>query len=247
MRASPRVISWPLLSAKGNCPYYPVVTKFGPTVGHGFLKKDFPTEHRGDPMATMAGEGQFAALLQAAREGQDEAAAELVASYGPHVMRTIRRTLSKEIRGKFDSIDFAQAVWASLFASPEQLDGVKEPQQLVGLLATMARNKVVDELRRRVQTQKYSVRRERPLYDETNGEGELASRDPTPSQFAIARERWVSMLRAQPAHYRQVIRLKLMGKTNRSIANQLGMSERTVHRVLDRITESPEDSQDRDE
>jgi RNA polymerase sigma-70 factor (ECF subfamily) len=194
----------------------------------------------------MPNEARFAELLEAARQGQDEAAAELVASYGPHVMRTIRRTLSREIRGKFDSIDFAQAVWASLFSSPEQLDGVKEPQQLVGLLATMARNKVIDELRRRVQTQKYSVRRERPLYDENHGEGELASRDPTPSQFAIARERWVSMLRAQPAHHRQVIRLKLMGKTNRSIATQLGLSERTVGRVLDRLMEEPGDEQVRE-
>jgi RNA polymerase sigma factor (sigma-70 family) len=179
----------------------------------------------------------FGELLERARSGSDEAAWDLVEAYGPYVLRTIRRTLSRELRGKFDSEDFAQAVWASFFSSPEQLNGVTEPQQLVGLLATMARNKVIDEMRRRFQTQKYAVRREQPLADLPDAPRKLASREPTPSQFAMARERWVQLIHEQPEQHRQVVRLKLMGRTHRAIAEQLGISERTVKRVLDRLTE----------
>lgn len=184
----------------------------------------------------------FSELLDRARGGSEQAAWDLVEQYGPHVLRTVRRTISHEIRGKFDSEDFAQAVWASFFAAPGQFDGVTEPQQLVGLLATMARNKVIDEVRRRLQTQKYSVRRERPMGD-LEETGRLKSKEPTPSQFAIARERWVRMLEAQPERHRQVIRLRLMGRSNRSIATTLGVSERTVKRVLDRVTETTGDEQ----
>jgi RNA polymerase sigma factor (sigma-70 family) len=188
----------------------------------------------------------FAELLDRARQGSDEAAWDLVEAYGPYVLRAIRRTLSRELRGKFDSEDFAQAVWASFFTSPDRLGGVTEPRQLVGLLATMARNKVIDEMRRRFQTQKYAVRREQPLAELPDAPVHLASRDPTPSQFAIARERWVRLLQAQPERHRQVVRLKLMGRTHRSIAGQLGVSEKTVQRVLDRLTEGTHDEQARD-
>ena len=183
----------------------------------------------------------FGELLERARQGSDEAAWDLVEAYGPYVMRAIRRTLSREIRGKFDSEDFAQAVWASFFGSPEQYDGVTEPQQLVGLLAKMARNKVIDEMRKRFQTQKYAIRREQPLSDLADAPRHLRSRDPTPSQFAIARERWVQLLHAQSDRDRQIIRFKLMGKTHRSIAQQVGVSEKTVKRVLDRLTEVADD------
>ena len=189
-------------------------------------------------------ERSFEDLLAQAREGSDEAARELVELYGPHVLRTVRRTLSREIRGKYDSQDFVQAVWASFFTAPEQFDGVTGPQQLVGLLAAMARNKVIDEVRRRLQTQKFSVRRERSIADiQKTLPDSLASRDPTPSQFAIARERWVRMLRRQPERHRQVIRMRLMGRTTGSIAKTLGISERTVQRVMDRITEAADNEQ----
>ena len=185
---------------------------------------------------TSKEEVTFGGLLEQARQGSDEAAWDLVELYGPHVLRTVRRTISQEIRGKFDSEDFAQAVWASFFAASRQFNAVTEPRQLVGLLTKMARNKVIDEVRRRMQTQKYSVQRERVI-SEFEEATPLESRDPTPSQFAIARERWVQLLQSQPERDRQIIRLRLMGKTNRSIAQELQISERTVRRVIDRMTE----------
>jgi RNA polymerase sigma factor (sigma-70 family) len=213
-------------------------TRNGSAVGHG--KWDF-LEGTAGMVECPESTADFGELLHRARQGSDAAAWDLVEAYGPYVLRTIRRTLSREIRGKFDSDDFAQAVWASFFGSPERLEGVTEPRQLVGLLATMARNKVIDEMRRRFQTQRYAVRREQPLAERSDSPHQLKSREPSPSQFAIARERWMRLLQAQPEHYRQVIRLKLMGKTNRSIAQQLGVNEKTVKRVLDRLTEITHD------
>ena len=190
-------------------------------------------------------ENSFQELLEAARQGSDEAASDLVHFYGPHVLRTVRRTLSQEIRCKFDSEDFSQAVWASFFSSPEQFSAVTEPKQLFRLLATMARNKVIDEVRRRIETHKYSVRREQRLTDLREATESLRSRESTPSQFAMAREKWIQMLKQQPQKHRRILRLKLMGRANKSIATALGVSERTVRRVLDKATEmSHEDGVD---
>lgn len=177
----------------------------------------------------------FAALFERVRKGDQDAAWDLVEIYGPHVMRAVRRTLSRDLRAKFDSDDFVQAVWASFFAVAEQISDVQEPGQLVGLLTAMARNKVVDEIRRRVETQKYSVRREEPLWKPDSSEEGFASREPRPSQVAMARERWNRMMAGQPDHYHVVMRMRLMGKTQRSIAAHLGVSEKTVQRVMDQL------------
>lgn len=182
----------------------------------------------------------FADLLQRVRQGSDDAAWDLVQTYGPYVLRTIRRTIGREIRGKFDSEDFAQAVWASFFAATDRFGDVREARQFVGLLATMARNKVIDEMRRRMQTQKYAVRRECQLDSLGDDDNQVASRDPTPSQFAIARERWLQLLQSQSERDRQVIRLKLMGRSHQSIAGQMEMSERTVRRIIERLTDGAE-------
>jgi RNA polymerase sigma factor (sigma-70 family) len=177
----------------------------------------------------------FGELLAQVRAGDDDAACRLVETYGPHVIRAVRRTLGREIRGKFDSDDFVQAVWASFFGNIDQFDGVSKPPHLIGLLTAMARNKVVDEMRRRLDTQKYSVQKEQPLW-ELHDSKTLKSREPSPSQMAIVRERWVRLLQNQPERHRQVVRLRLMGKTQRSIAQHLGLSEKTVQRVLDQLT-----------
>lgn len=189
-----------------------------------------------NPLTQVNDEATFARLLERARQGSDEAAWALVETYGPYVLRAIRRTLSREIRGKFDSDDFAQAVWASFFAAAEQFEGITEPRHFVGLLTTMARNKVIDEMRRSLLSQKCSVLREQPIEGVAHGAEALHARGPSPSQFAIARERWFEMLKNQPDRERQVMRLKLMGRTNRSIATQLQLNERTVRRILERLT-----------
>ena len=91
-------------------------------------------------MTTVAN-GEFATLVAQVREGSQEAAREMVEHYSPQILRVVRRSLCREIRNKFDSQDFVQAVWASLFTHREQLQEIETPAQLAALLGTMARNK----------------------------------------------------------------------------------------------------------
>jgi DNA-directed RNA polymerase specialized sigma24 family protein len=94
-------------------------------------------------------------------------------------------------------------------------------------------------------TQKRALSREQSLDDSTLAPAALDRRSsqPTPSEVAIAREQWERMAQDQPAHYRQIIVLRLHGYTYQAIADELGLSERTVRRVLvqllhNRVSES---------
>lgn len=186
-------------------------------------------------MSTVSA-NRFDELVAQLKEGSQDAAWDLVELYGPHILRVVRRSLTREIRPKFDSQDFVQAVWASFFTHRDRFLDVEGPEQLVGLLATMARHKIVDEVRRRLETQKHNVRRERSM-DDSNLviKGTLVSGDPTPSQIAMARERWGQMMDQQPDQNRQIVNLRLAGETHQAIARMLGISKKTVQRVLRRL------------
>lgn len=186
---------------------------------------------------SMVSDNRFATLVAQVRDGSQEAAWELVELYGPHILHVVRRSLSREIRPKFDSQDFVQAVWASFFSRDQvQFFDIDRPEQLIGVLAAIAKHKIIDEVRRRLDTEKHNIRRELSLNDlNVVIQETLASNDPTPSEVAIAKERWTMMLESQPESYREIVNLRFAGETHEAIARKLGISSKTVQRVLRRL------------
>ena len=179
---------------------------------------------------------EFRRLMQRLGEGSEEAAWELVDRYGEAIRRAARRVLSRSMRSKFDSVDFVQLVWSSFFKVRDRFDRFNRPEELAAFLATMARNKVGMEVRRRLLTEKYNVNRERSL-DELGAEGQTdtSNRQPAPIDVAIAREQWQRMVQDQPAHYRRIIQLRLQGRTYQDIADSLHLAESTVRRFLKKL------------
>jgi RNA polymerase sigma factor (sigma-70 family) len=181
-------------------------------------------------------QAEFEQLMRRVSAGDEEAAWGLVETYGPHILRAVRRTLHPKVRQQFDSIDFVQAVWASLFVGRGKLLNVHRPEQLIALLTTVARNKVIDVVRQRTTTQKYDVGREVAVDREgVQAVATIASKDGTPSEFAMARECWDHLMCDQPDHYRRIIGLRLQGESYRDIADKLGISDKTVQRVLTKL------------
>ncbi len=177
----------------------------------------------------------FAQLIEQARAGSEEAAALLFETYQPHVIRVVRRKLAQELRSKFDSHDFAQAVWSSFFSNRHQLLKTSSPEQLVSLLAVMARNKVYDEIRRR-NTKKHDIHREKSIERRaSDGELPLKGRLSTPSHYLIARETFDGIMAPLTDEHRQVVHLRMRGYSVKEVAEQTGLSERTVRRIVERI------------
>ncbi|HEX5273512.1 MAG TPA: sigma-70 family RNA polymerase sigma factor [Gemmataceae bacterium] len=183
---------------------------------------------------------EFADLMRRLREGSDDAARELLDRYGEHILRVVRRKLSRELRSKFDSVDFVQAVWASFFAGGPPQRRFDHPQALMAFLVTLAQNKVIDAVRQRMQTQKYNINRERRLEDSVTGEsGDLPARQPTPSQEAVANDEWRRLLGELPDRYRRMLVLLRDGHTQKDIARELNVNEKTIRRVLEKLNEEP--------
>lgn len=182
----------------------------------------------------------FRNLMRRVGEGSDDAAWELVNRYGEDIRRAVRRVLNVRLRPKFDSLDFVQLVWKSFFGAPDKLDRFDRPEELAAYLVTMARNKVGMEVRRRLMTDKYNVRHEQPLDRLHAAEGclDATGQQPAPADIAIARERWESLLKDQPDHYRQIIHLRLQGYTYESIADVVHVDKRTVCRFFKKLLDT---------
>lgn len=178
---------------------------------------------------------EFAALMRRVQEGSTEAAQELHAVYGPHILRAVRKRLHQKLRSKFDSLDFVQDVWVSFFTDVPQKYALETPDDLVAFLTRMAKNKVTDAARTRLQGQKYNVNREKTLGNASGGVESLPAAQATPSEVAMGREEWALLLEKQPLVHRRILLLLREGKTSATIAQELGISQRTIKRVLRKV------------
>jgi|GEM_PF-500251 RNA polymerase sigma factor (sigma-70 family) len=180
----------------------------------------------------------FQLLLDEVRKGSEDAAWTLVQQYGPHIRTVVRDKMNPRYRNLYDSDDLVQCVWASFVRIQDRLGELDSPQRFVGLLAKMARNKVVD-----------AVRKEERRVPETTGavSGDAKSRSeiirqatdrtPTPSQFLVAKEHWTKMVEGKSENVRKVLELRLQGLTFREIATELSITERSARRYVNELLE----------
>lgn len=181
----------------------------------------------------MENPSQLRRTFESVLAGSEQAIQRLVAYYEPHLRRAVRRRIPRKMRTKYDSADFVQMVWASTFRNRDRFDRLAHHSDFVRYLTTLARNKVVQELRKRMQTQGYNIDRERTLVCDSRGG--IADPSPSPTEAAIARECWRNMIDQLPDRERKVVWLRLQGATYVEIAEQLRIHERTVRRIIARL------------
>jgi RNA polymerase sigma-70 factor (ECF subfamily) len=139
----------------------------------------------------MAEDASFSELVSKVRAGDEEAAATLVRRYEPALRKAIRSRLTDPgMRRILDSMDVCQSVMSNFFvrAAAGQFD-LKNPKQLIALLATMARNKVTN-----LALKERAARRGGGGARVGLSDVQPAARDPSPSQI-VAGDELLHMIR----------------------------------------------------
>jgi len=189
--------------------------------------------------ADMPDETSFQDLIQQVRGGDGDAAAELVRRYEPAIRRVVRlRLTDARLRRAFDSMDVCQSVLGSFFARAAlgQYD-LANPEQLMKLLAQMARHKVTDQMRR-----ERAGRRDRARLDEDAGAAfEIASDGASPSRHVAGRELLVEVRKRLSDEERELAELRVQGLEWAEIAQDRGESPEALRkrlaRGLDRVAQ----------
>jgi RNA polymerase sigma-70 factor (ECF subfamily) len=182
-------------------------------------------------------EHAFGDLIARVRQGDDQAAAELVRRYEPAIRRAVRfRLTDPRLRRTCDSMDVCQSVLASFFvrAASGQYD-LESPEQLLRLLTTMARNKLLNQAR-----QEHAARRDNRLVTDDIARHEVATGAPSPPQQVEAREMLAEIQRRLTPEERELVDLRNQGHDWNSIAALVGGNaaalRQKLHRALERLS-----------
>lgn len=163
----------------------------------------------------------FLELIRRLRQGDQQAAFELVKSYESVIRVAVRARLHDPVYNRiFDSMDICQSVMASFFprAMLGQYD-FEEPRQLVALLITMAKSKVSNQIRY-YRTQRRNVKRDQSQND--TGAEELTGGQPTPSKVILAKELMEQIRQRLSKEEQQIVELRQQGCQWNEVAERMG-------------------------
>lgn len=170
----------------------------------------------------MVSTGSFESFMLRVRAGDENAARELVRHYEGVIRREVRLRLEdRRLLRLFDSMDISQSVLTSFFAraSSGQFD-LETPQQLVGLLIGMTRNKLAFQVRRQ-----RARRRDNRLVAGTPVEDlRVESTSPGPSQLAADHDLIAAVRHRLKDEELRIVDLRAEGMEWLEIAKRLGGS-----------------------
>src|SRR5438067_8022123 len=166
-------------------------------------------------------------LLEKLNSGDAAAAEQAFVTYEPYLRKVVRRLLPAELRAKFDSIDVVQSIYCDVFSAFRE-GGMRfaNVSQLRAFLIKATRNRFID----RVRQYHSAAQREQSMLQTC---GLVASaREPRPSESAAAQELWERLLELCPPEHHPLLHLRRRGASAGEIAEQVGMHEGSVRRVL---------------
>jgi RNA polymerase sigma factor (sigma-70 family) len=183
----------------------------------------------------MSSDDGFVGLIQRVRAGDEAAATELVRRYEPMVRRAARVRLTDPRLGRLlDSMDICQSVMASFFvrAALGQYE-LDTPDQLLRLLATMARNKLANQAHGQ-RAARRDVRRVDPgAFDVVD----VAARDGSPSRQCEARELLEQARARFTPEERRLLDLRQDGREWAEVAAELGGTAEALRKKLARAVD----------
>lgn len=181
----------------------------------------------------MSDDAPFTNFIQRIRAGDDRAAEELVRQYEPLIRREVRLRIEDErLNRAFDSMDVCQSVLASFFvrAATGEYD-LDEPQNLIRLLVTMARNKLASKARLEHRQRRDS---RRVTGTELDAMDELTDGQPSPSEVLSRREQLARVRESLTDEEREIADLRGQGLSWEQVAEHLGGNGNTRRMQLSR-------------
>jgi RNA polymerase sigma-70 factor (ECF subfamily) len=181
----------------------------------------------------------FTELVKRAGQGEQEAAHSLIEQYAPALRRQVRFTLmDNKLRRVLEETDICQSVMGQFFsglsAGQFALDG---PEQLVGLLKQMVRNKITDQARYWRAGRRDYFRNVAP--SDSDRVSEPLCSGPTPSRIVENRE-FLAAFESRLSDWEKIIfAFRRQGMNWPEIASHIGGGSEAIRkrfeRALDRV------------
>jgi RNA polymerase sigma factor (sigma-70 family) len=181
----------------------------------------------GEPLSQPS----FAEMLARIRQGDQDAAAELVRAYEPIIRRAVRFRLSDaHMRHALESLDICQSVLGSFFlrAASGQYE-LNQPEDLQKLLTAMARNKLKFHVRKQ-----YAQSRDPRRVEAGADAAAVPALEATASRQLAARELLQQVHQRLAPQERQLVEWRQQGLEWTEIAQRLAGSPEALRKKLER-------------
>jgi RNA polymerase sigma-70 factor (ECF subfamily) len=186
----------------------------------------------------MSSEQSFVETMARIRAGDQDATTAVFQRFAHRLLALAQSRLDQLTRQKTDPEDVLQSVFLSFFRRMSdkqwQLDSW---DSLWGLLAMITVRKCghrVDYFRAACRDVQREVCADN-TWDSSAHAHEPASDDPTPSAAAMLAETVEHLLEGMEPRDRRIVEMSLEGYTSAEIGEQVGCTERTVYRILERV------------
>jgi RNA polymerase sigma-70 factor (ECF subfamily) len=175
------------------------------------------------------------------RDRRNEAAALVFQRYANRLIELARKQLDPRLLQKVDPEDVVQSVFRSFLIRNDQgqFGQFENWDSLWALLVVMTQRKC-GRRTEHFHAARRDVRREisatSPTQDSSANLG-LPAHEPTPSEAAMLTETVEMLMDNLQGRQRQIVTLSLQGYEPAEISTQLGCTQRTVYRTLERVKE----------
>jgi RNA polymerase sigma factor (sigma-70 family) len=189
----------------------------------------------------MADDFSFVDLLARVRGGDQAAAAQVVDRYTRRLVALARNRLDRRILRKEDPEDVLQSVFKSFFRragqGQYQLDCAND---LWALLVSLTLHKCghrADYFRAGRRDIQREAHPQQQATESSSNPCEALAREPTPVEAALLAETLERLLSGLEDHQKRIVQLSLEGEGPAAIGVQVGVTQRTVQRVLKGVRE----------
>jgi RNA polymerase sigma-70 factor (ECF subfamily) len=175
-------------------------------------------------------------LLAQWRAGDEQAARQLFDRYVSQLLALARRRISQRIAGRVDAEDIVQSVFRTFFKrAREGQFHIEDPEDLCKLLARITVHKTLRQVAFHKRG-KRDVGMEAGQGDEDHDHlmAVLAS-EPTPDETAVFLDELEHYLAKMTDEDRRILEMRMDGYSNVEIAGKLGITDRKIRRLMERI------------
>jgi RNA polymerase sigma-70 factor (ECF subfamily) len=183
-------------------------------------------------------ERPFEQLMNKLSEGDSQAAAALWERFVQRLRSVAAARLPNVLQGKTDPESIVQSVLRSFYR--RQRDGqfaFEDWDGLWSLLTLLTVRKCGHRVKYFLAAKRDARREAHPAAaaDQSDAGWEPAAPEPTPSEALLLAETLDGLFQALRPQHGPILQLRLEGCTIEEISGRIGCSERTVHRVLERV------------
>jgi RNA polymerase sigma-70 factor (ECF subfamily) len=191
----------------------------------------------------------FGDLMVRLRGGDNDAAAEVFQRFAHRLILLARTRLDSRTRQKIDAEDVVQSAFRSFFARHARGQFDLADWNGLGTMLVIITLRKCGRKTRFYRRACRDLNREVPVphtEDGWEGEWEALTREPAPSEAVLLTETFERLVAGLDPMDQQVLVVSLQGCTAEEISAQLGMNQRRVYRVLQRVHKRLERMRDED-